>query len=218
MVLRRRTFLWAPLLLGAGWACRALPTRDQSVPEDLPVTAGTVTQTATLGAGCFWCVEALFQSVRGVISVEPGYCGGTVPDPTYAQVCRGDTGHAEAVQVRFDPAQVSYAEILEVFFLSHDPTTLDRQGADVGSQYRSVIFYHDPVQKEQARRVRGEAQEWWEDPIVTRLEPFTVFYPAEVEHRDYYARNPNQPYCSLVIAPKLRKFRQKFGDRLKAVE
>lgn len=211
-------FWWGLLLLGLGWACGARPVHDLPVPEDTPVTSGMVTQTATMGGGCFWCVEAVFQSVRGVLSVEPGYCGGSVPDPTYAQVCRGDTGHAEAVQVRFDPAQVSYREILEIFFATHDPTTLNRQGADVGTQYRSVIFYHDAVQEEQAARAIGEARESWQEPVVTTLEPLAAFYPAEAEHRDYFARNPNQGYCSMVIAPKLRKFRQKFGDRLKNAE
>ncbi len=156
--------------------------------------------------------------MRGVISVQPGYCGGSLPNPTYAQVCRQDTGHAEAVQVRFDPSQVSYAEILEIFFLTHDPTTPDRQGADVGPQYRSVIFYHDEAQKAVAEQARRQAEEWWEDPVVTRLEPFAVFYPAEAEHQDYYARNQGQPYCSMVIAPKLRRFREKFRDRLKTPE
>ena len=184
--------------------------------EESPMTGAARTETATLGGGCFWCVEAIFREVRGVTSVEPGYAGGSVANPTYEQVCRKDTGHAEVVQVHFDPAVVSYPQILEIFFLTHDPTTRDRQGADVGPQYRSVVFYHDPTQKAQAEEVRSRARGWWEDPVVTAIEPFTAFYPAEVEHRDYYARNPQAPYCRLVIAPKIRKLQEKFRDRLKA--
>lgn len=173
---------------------------------------------ATLGGGCFWCLEAVFKEVEGVEQVVPGYSGGHVPHPTYEQVCTGDTGHAEVVQITFDPEIISYRELLEIFFAIHDPTTLNRQGADVGTQYRSIILYHSPEQRETAVRLIEEldASGLWEDPIVTQVEPFSAFYPAEEYHRDYFARNPNQPYCSLVIAPKVRSFRQKFAGRLKA--
>lgn len=170
---------------------------------------------ATFGGGCFWCVEAVFQEVRGVRSVESGYSGGTVPNPTYEQVCRKDTGHVEVVRVDFDPAVITYPELLEIFFLTHDPTTPDRQGADQGPQYRSVVFYHDETQRRQAEEALQKAQQAWEDPVVTRLEPAGPFYPAEDYHQDYFELNPRQPYCSLVIAPKLQKFRKRFADRLK---
>lgn len=175
-------------------------------------------ETATLGGGCFWCVEAVFKELRGVERVEPGYSGGHVENPTYEQVCTGRTGHAEVVQVKFDPRQISYREILEVFFSVHDPTTKDRQGPDVGPQYRSVIFYHDEEQRRTAEEVISEleARRVWERPIVTELAPFTAFYPAEEYHRDYFRRNPGQPYCQVIIAPKVAKFRKEHLQRLKA--
>ena len=174
-------------------------------------------EIATLAGGCFWCLEAVFLELRGVESVQSGYTGGGSPNPTYEQVCSGRTGHAEAVQVVFDPSVISFAELLEVFFTIHDPTTLDRQGADVGTQYRSAIFYHTPEQKAVAERVIAEfeASELWDGPIVTERTAFTVFYPAESYHRDYYQRNPEQPYCRLVIAPKVAKARGKFLAKLK---
>lgn len=178
------------------------------------MTPSPAAETATLGGGCFWCTEAIFRELRGVLSVEPGYSGGRTPAPTYEQVCRGDTGHVEVVQVRFDPSVLSFERLLEVFFQVHDPTTPDRQGADVGSQYRSVIFFHGPVQRAQAEEVKRRAQAWWEEPIVTRVEAFTAFYPAEAEHRTYFERNPSQPYCAFVIAPKLKKFREGFSSEL----
>ena len=174
-------------------------------------------QTATLGAGCFWCVEAVFRRLRGVHQVVSGYAGGTVANPTYAQVCRGTTGHAEAVQIRFDPQVISFAELLDVFWRTHDPTTRNRQGADVGTQYRSVIFYHDDAQKAMAERSRQETDRsgLWPNPIVTEIVPFTNFYAAEPEHQEYYERNPNQPYCRLVIDPKIQKLMREFAEKLK---
>lgn len=174
-------------------------------------------QTATLGGGCFWCLEAVFDDLKGVTDVVSGYAGGRAVKPTYQQVCSGSTGHAEVVQVTFDPAQISFHEILEVFFSMHDPTTLNRQGADVGTQYRSVIFYHDEEQKQVAQEVmRQFAQQGvWSNPIVTQLAPFEAFYPAEDYHQEYFAHNPHQSYCQVVIAPKVAKFRKQFLKRLK---
>ena len=175
-------------------------------------------EIATLGGGCFWCLEAVFDELRGVEEVVSGYSGGSVPNPTYEQVCTGATGHAEVVQVTFDPEVVSYREILEVFFAIHDPTTLNRQGADVGTQYRSAIFYHTPEQRETAERVIAELQEaglWGSSRIVTELVPFKEFYPAEEYHQEYFARNPGQGYCQFVVAPKVAKFRQKYFEKLK---
>jgi peptide-methionine (S)-S-oxide reductase len=175
-------------------------------------------ETATLGGGCFWCLEAIFLDLRGVARVRSGYSGGSVAEPTYEEVCQGSTGHAEVVQFDFDPSQVSYREILEVFFATHDPTTLNRQGADVGTQYRSVVFFHSPDQRATARAVMEElaAEGVWEDPIVTALTPFSVFYPAEGYHEDYFRRNPQQPYCQAVINPKVAKFRTSFAHKLKS--
>jgi peptide-methionine (S)-S-oxide reductase len=176
------------------------------------------TEVATLGGGCFWCLEAVFDELRGVEEVVSGYSGGTVPDPTYEQVCRGNTGHAEVVQVTFDPAVVSFREILEVYFSIHDPTTLNRQGADVGTQYRSVVFYHTPEQKRVAEEVITELEEAsiWDDPIVTEVTPSGTFYGAENYHQQYFRRNQRQPYCQVVVAPKVVKFRKQHLDRLKA--
>lgn len=176
------------------------------------------TEVATLGGGCFWCLEAVYDELKGVESVESGYSGGHVENPTYRQVCTGTTGHAEVVRVTFDPEAISYREILEVFFTIHDPTTKDRQGADVGPQYRSVVFYHD----EEQRRIAGEviaeleAEGVWQDPIVTEVVPFKRFYVAEDYHQEYYRNNPYQPYCQVVIAPKVAKFRKRYLERLKA--
>ncbi len=172
--------------------------------------------TATLAGGCFWCLEAAYRRVRGVQRVESGYAGGHVDNPTYRQVCTGTTGHAEVTQIDFDPQQVSYRELLEIFFTIHDPTTLNRQGADIGTQYRSAIFYHDEQQKRDAEQVIAEltADRVFADPIVTQIEPLDRFYPAEAEHREYYDRNPEQAYCQFVISPKLAKLRQKHADKL----
>jgi len=174
-------------------------------------------EVATLGGGCFWCLEAVYDELKGVVDVVSGYSGGHVVNPTYEQVCGKQTGHAEVVQVTFDPAAVSYRELLEVFFTVHDPTTPDRQGNDVGPQYRSVIFYHSPEQKAAAEAVMAEltAERVWDAPIVTELKPFEAFYPAEDYHQEYFKRNPYQPYCAFVVAPKVGKFRKKFYDRLK---
>ena len=173
-------------------------------------------EVATLAGGCFWCLEAVFEQLRGVEKVVSGYAGGQVPNPTYDAVCGGRTGHAEVVQVTFDPAEVSFRELLEVFFTIHDPTTLNRQGADVGTQYRSAIFYHSPEQKQVAEEtIRDlEAEAVWDEPIVTRLAPAPEFYPAESYHQEYYRRNPRQGYCQVVIAPKVARFRRKYLDRL----
>ena len=175
-------------------------------------------EQATLGGGCFWCLEAVFRMVDGVSRVKSGYAGGQVPDPTYEQVCTGRTGHAEVVRVDFDPDVVSYAELLEVFFGIHDPTTLNRQGPDTGTQYRSTIFTHSDAQATVAQDVlrRIDSDGPWDDPIVTTIEPLDVFYPAEGYHDAYFSRNGGQPYCAAVIAPKVAKFRQSFAHRLKA--
>lgn len=176
-----------------------------------------VREVATLGGGCFWCVEAIFSELSGVEKVESGYAGGTVPNPTYEQVCSGRTGHAEVVQVTFDPTVLSYKDLVRIFFTVHDPTTLNRQGADVGTNYRSVIFYHNDEQKSQASEVIKEVTEAgiWNGPIVTQLEPFKAFYRAEQYHQEYFKNNPNQSYCQVVIAPKVRKFREHYTQRLK---
>jgi peptide-methionine (S)-S-oxide reductase len=176
-------------------------------------------KNATLGGGCFWCVEAIYQDLQGVEQVVSGYAGGTIENPTYQQVCTGTTGHAEVVQITFDPQVISYADLLYVFWRTHDPTTLNRQGADVGPQYRSIILYHDEEQKaiaEQSKR-ETDASGLWPNPIVTEIVPFDVFYLAEAYHQEYYRNNPNLPYCQIVIDPKVSKFRKEFKDRLKAV-
>jgi peptide-methionine (S)-S-oxide reductase len=174
-------------------------------------------EVATLGGGCFWCLEAVYDELQGVERVVSGYAGGHVTNPTYQQICGGRTGHAEVVQVTFDPEQVSFRDILLVFFQIHDPTTLNRQGADVGPQYRSIILYHNDAQKQVAEEVIAEltAERVWEKPIVTQVEPFEVFYPAEEYHQDYYKNNTYQPYCQVVIAPKLAKFRKEFAANRK---
>jgi peptide-methionine (S)-S-oxide reductase len=174
------------------------------------------TQTATLAGGCFWCLEAIFDSIKGVISVESGYAGGHAPNPTYKQVCTGTTGHAEVVQVAFDPEIVTYKDLLNIFFTIHDPTTLNRQGGDVGTQYRSAIFYHDEEQQAAAEEVIKEITEAgiWDDPIVTEVTPLDEFFIAEDYHQEYFTNNPNQPYCRAVVAPKVAKFRKKYEHLL----
>ncbi len=173
---------------------------------------------ATLGGGCFWCLEAVYQQLEGVERVVSGYAGGHVDNPTYEQVCGKKSGHAEVVQVTFDPARVSYRDVLEVFFSIHDPTTTDRQGNDVGPQYRSVIFYHDDEQRQVAESIIAElaAEHAFEAPIVTEVKPFERFYSAEQYHQNYFAQNSSQPYCAYVISPKIAKFRRKFAERLRA--
>ena len=174
-------------------------------------------QTATLAGGCFWCLEAVYDELKGVHSVESGYAGGHVDNPSYRAVCSGTTGHAEVVQIHFDPNIVSYRDLLNVFFTIHDPTTLNRQGADVGTQYRSAIFYHDEEQKQIAEEVIRDlnAQKIWDNPIVTEVTKLDKFYVAEDYHQEYFARNPYQPYCQVVVAPKVAKFRKHFLEMLK---
>ena len=174
-------------------------------------------EIATLAGGCFWCLEAVYDGMRGVESVESGYMGGQNPNPTYEQVCGGRTGHAEVVRIAFDPAQVSFKELLEVFFVIHDPTTLNQQGNDVGTQYRSAIFYHTPQQKADAEEVIGRlsAAKVWKNAIVTELSPASTYYAAEGYHQEYFERNPYQPYCQFVVAPKVAKFRKQFLEKLK---
>jgi peptide-methionine (S)-S-oxide reductase len=174
-------------------------------------------EVATLAGGCFWCLEAVYDQIKGVESVESGYIGGTVEHPSYEAVCGGRTGHAEAVRVTYDPRQISYRELLEVFFVIHDPTMLNRQGNDIGSQYRSAIFFHSPAQRETAEAVIAELQRGkvYPNPIVTQLAPATTWYEAEAYHQEYFARNPLQGYCQIVIGPKVAKFRKQFAARLK---
>jgi peptide-methionine (S)-S-oxide reductase len=174
-------------------------------------------EKTTLGGGCFWCTEAIFMQMRGVVSVFPGYSGGHLKNPSYREVCTGLTGHAEVVQITFDPSVVSFQEILEVFFAVHDPTTFNRQGADVGTQYRSVIFYHSEEQKKVAETtiLRLMNEKVFDRPVLTELTPFTCFFPAEEYHRDYYSRNSKQPYCRMVIAPKVEKFMKQFKEEVK---
>lgn len=196
-------------------------TNQQSnniIPPDKMAEDTSVTlDTATLGAGCFWCVEAVFQNLKGVYSVESGYSGGTVEDPSYDLVCTGTTGHAEVARITFDPKVISYATLLKVFFSAHNPTTMNRQGNDVGEQYRSVIFYHNDDQKKIAEESKEEAGKSgvWDDPIVTAIEPLTNFYKAEDYHQNYYNNNSSKPYCSVVIYPKLKKLFKEFPELLK---
>jgi peptide-methionine (S)-S-oxide reductase len=173
-------------------------------------------ETATFGSGCFWCTEAVFQRLKGVESVVSGYSGGFVENPSYEEVCTGTTGHAEATQIKYDPAQISYEELLEVFWKTHDPTTLNQQGNDFGPQYRSAIFYHNDEQRRLAEEYKKklDAAHIWDKPIVTEIAPFTNFYPAENYHQDYFNRNPNQPYCAYIIRPKVKKLEDVFRDKL----
>ena len=181
------------------------------------MSAERVLETATLGGGCFWCLEAVYRELNGVEKVVSGYAGGRMPQPSYEAVCSGVSGHAEVVQVTFDPSVISYKDVLEVFFTIHDPTTMNRQGGDVGTQYRSVILWHDPTQRATAEQVKSEivASGLWSDPIVTEIAPLQQFFPAEDYHQEYFARNPYQPYCMAVVAPKVAKFRKQHLDRLK---
>jgi peptide-methionine (S)-S-oxide reductase len=174
-------------------------------------------EVATLAGGCFWCTEAAFSIIKGVERIEPGYTGGSIPNPTYEQVSTGQTGHAEAAQIFYDPKAISYQEILEIFFTMHDPTSLNRQGADVGTQYRSAIFYHNQAQKETAEKLIDELgkEGIWDRPIVTSIEPLTQFYKAETYHKDYYKKHPKEPYCQAVIAPKIAKLQARFLDKIK---
>lgn len=209
------------LITSMGVACGAdqpnqsIPVSDMhTVTQGSPMPSGK-TEIATLGGGCFWCVEAIYQDLKGVSKVESGYSGGHIDKPTYREVCSGLTGHAEVIQVTFDPEVISYRDILRIFFTVHDPTTLNRQGNDKGTQYRSVIYYHSEEQKKIAEEVKVEAKEAWDDPIVTEISAFDKFFKAEDYHQNYYKDNPNEGYCSFIIAPKVKKFREKFKDRLK---
>ena len=176
----------------------------------------TGTEVAILGGGCFWCLEAVYLEVRGVTRVESGYMGGQVLNPTYEQVCTGQTGHAEVVRLEFDPSVISYRDILEIFFTIHDPTTPDRQGNDVGTQYRSAIFFTSPEQEATARKVMAEMAAVWDAPIVTQIVPQETWYKAEEYHQNYFAQHPLQGYCAFVVAPKVQKFRKTFAERMKA--
>ncbi|HEV7814518.1 MAG TPA: peptide-methionine (S)-S-oxide reductase MsrA [Janthinobacterium sp.] len=179
------------------------------------MTTNGKTEVAVLGGGCFWCTEAVYREVKGVTKAESGYTGGQQADPTYEQVCAGNTGHAEVVRLEFDPAVISYRDLLEIFFTIHDPTTLNRQGNDVGTQYRSVIYHQSPEQEATARQVIGEMAGVWDAPIVTRLEPAQTYYKAEEYHQDYFRQHPLQGYCAFVVGPKVAKFRKTFSERLK---
>jgi peptide-methionine (S)-S-oxide reductase len=194
------------------------PTTQQ--PTSKIISMAQKTDTTTFGTGCFWCTEAVFQELKGVIKVTSGYSGGQVPHPSYEEVCSGTTGHAECLQIVYDPAVISFDELLEVFWESHDPTTLNRQGNDVGTQYRSAIFYHNEEQKEKAEHYKAELirNKAYDKPIVTEITPFKVFYPAENYHQDYYNLHGTQPYCRLVIRPKLEKFEKVFKDKLKKTQ
>jgi len=176
------------------------------------------TEIATLGGGCFWCLEAAFEQLTGVLSVQSGYAGGALPDPTYEQVCSGTTGHAEVVRITYDPSRIGFRDLLDVFFTIHDPTTLNRQGADVGTQYRSVVFHHDAAQRSATEEAIRELEESgaWSGPVVTEISPAPDFFPAEAYHSEYYRRNSGQPYCQFVIAPKLAKLRKEHFERLRA--
>lgn len=194
------------------------PTEVSDAPE-APVSPEVRIELATFGAGCFWCVEAVFLELDGVIVVESGYAGGHIKDPTYKQVCLGNTGHAEVCQIKFDPAKVTFDELLEVFWKTHDPTTLNRQGNDTGTQYRSAVFYHDENQKQLAEKYKKEldAAGAFDDPIVTEIVPYESdnYYKAEDYHQNYFAQNPTQPYCAFVVGPKVDKVRKVFKDKLK---
>ncbi|HYY90799.1 MAG TPA: peptide-methionine (S)-S-oxide reductase MsrA [Candidatus Dormibacteraeota bacterium] len=183
--------------------------RETSISKSLEV--------ATLAGGCFWCTEAIFDQLKGVVNVESGYTGGNVANPSYQDVCTGDTGHAESIQISFDPSVLSYADLLRIFFTTHDPTTVNRQGADVGTQYRSAVFYHNPEQERVAKQViqEFEKSKVWERPIVTEIVPYMEFYKAEDYHQEYYVKNSRQPYCRVVIEPKIAKLREHYRERLK---
>lgn len=204
------------LALGASGGCAPKPTEEGANSVN-PPAAVAGTELATFGAGCFWCVEAVYQDLKGVLSVESGYSGGIADNPTYQQVCSGQTGHAEVCQIRFDPRQIRFDDLLEVFWKTHDPTTLNRQGNDVGTQYRSVVFYHTDEQKRLAEQYKREldASGAFDAPIVTEISPFRKFYKAEAYHQNYYRQNPNEGYCQFIIRPKVEKFRKVFRDKLK---
>ena len=204
------------LIIMAVTACQGSAVKTENIMDMMENSENTNLEYATLGGGCFWCIEAIFMEVRGVKSATSGYSGGTVKNPTYREVTTGRTGHAEVVQIAFDPEIISYHDILTIFFHLHDPTTLNRQGADIGTQYRSVIFYHNSEQEKTAREVFSEidASDLWADPLVTEISPLEEFYIAEDYHQNYFQNNPNQPYCTFVISPKLSKLRKLFEHKL----
>jgi len=195
--------------------CLMLMTQGAPAQDSTKMQTTNHTEIATLGGGCFWCTEAIFQMLPGVKKVVSGYAGGTKEKPTYKEVCSGTTGHAEVIQVEFDPSQISYEKVLETFWEAHDPTTLNRQGADVGTQYRSIILYSNDAQNTAAERSKAEAQKQFANPIVTEIAPLKKFYPAEGYHQDYYQQNASQPYCRAVIRPKVEKFEKKLGNPTK---
>jgi peptide-methionine (S)-S-oxide reductase len=219
MINKMKIFFLFTALLFTISGCKESTSQDQKKEkEKMDQTDEGKLNLATFGSGCFWCSEAIFERVKGVSKVVSGYTGGNIPNPTYEAVCSGKTGHAEVIQITYDPKIVSYDELLEIFWKTHDPTTLNRQGADVGTQYRSVIFYNDEDQKKKAENYKAELNKAgiWKDPIVTEISPLKKFYPAEKYHQDYYEQNPNQGYCSFVITPKIEKFEKIFKDKLKA--
>jgi len=207
------TLICSALMLAS---CNPSTTQKNPMREEI-IPAGIKTETATFGTGCFWCTEAIFQELKGVLKVTSGYSGGTVKNPSYEDVCTGTTGHAECLQVVYDPAVISYDELLEVFWESHDPTSLNRQGNDVGTQYRSVIFYHNEEQKKKAEEYKAKLDKSgaYDKPIVTEISPYAAFYAAEDYHQDYYRLHGSQPYCTFVIRPKVEKFEMVFKDKLK---
>lgn len=210
----------AVLLIGIVLAMSRADDAQKRAPTPSPTHSPENLEQATFGSGCFWCTEAVFKELKGVHSAVSGYSGGHVDNPTYDEVCTGTTGHAEVVQVSYDPDEISYDELLEVFWRTHDPTTLNRQGGDVGTQYRSVVFYHDEGQKKLAEKYKKQLDESkaFARPIVTQIAPLEKFYPAEGYHQDYYELNPRQRYCQLVIQPKMEKFRKVFADKLRGGE
>jgi peptide-methionine (S)-S-oxide reductase len=213
-----KKYLLATLFAGYGLAgCAQSKSETSKEPGDMTISKDTKTETATFGTGCFWCTEAQFQQLEGVLTVESGYSGGEKPNPTYDEVCTGNTGHAEVVQITYDPAKISFATLLEAFWLSHDPTQLNRQGNDVGTQYRGVIFYHNEEQRKEAEFYKQKLQESgsYSAPIVTEIAPFKAFYKAENYHQNYYNQNGSAPYCYYVVKPKLEKFKKAFAEKLK---
>lgn len=209
--------LWIVGLLAVASCAEQKPEPVPMTPKPPPPQPAPAVEVATFGAGCFWCVEAVYQKVEGVLLVESGYAGGEVENPTYKQVCSGTTGHAEVCQIKFDPAKVSYAKLLEVFFGTHDPTTLNRQGNDEGTQYRSVVFHHTPEQKALAEKAKKslDASGAWGKPIVTEISPAPKFFKAEDSHQNFFVLNPQQGYCRYIVAPKVEKFKKAFADLLK---
>jgi peptide-methionine (S)-S-oxide reductase len=215
MKIRRKIFIILFITI-AVFGCKENKSQNQTI-EKVKMEDKSTLDTATFGTGCFWCTDAIFKRLKGVDTVISGFSGGTVSNPTYEQVCTGNTGHAEVCQIIFNPKEISYDELLQVFWKIHDPTTLNRQGNDVGTQYRSVIFYHNEDQKKKAEYYKEELNKSgaWKNPVVTEISPFTAFYSAENYHQDYFAKNPHAGYCSYIIAPKVEKFEKVFKDKLK---